>query len=155
MTSTSTFSATLPTKLVNSDTMTPIAGEDNNMTHVDDNEDAYIDFNRLKKRGYSDSEARRITGYNGPVSDMPVQAKASFKSYAQKTKWYLNVPFGDKEEAKKAAEVCGVKLLWDPEYMNPETNKKGCWYVMANVYPGSVYDPAQLRKWQFKSRHLR
>lgn len=121
---------------------------------MEENEDAYIDYMRLIKRGYSAQNAAEITGYVPEKAAAPKPTR-TFSSYTGrgKSKWYFNVPFADKDAAKQAAKEAGTMLFWDPKAENPETKKMGCWYVEVQTF-GNIYDPFSLRKWQFKYRNL-
>jgi hypothetical protein len=124
----------------------------------EDDEDALIHHRRMTKRGYSSAAATKVTGYTPPAKAYtPYQKQypnphraatpAAPTPNANPNRQYMNVSFGDKDVAKAAAIAIQKRLLWDPEHINPVTNRKGCWFVDSSA--GAV-DHESLRKWLIK-----
>lgn len=109
-------------------------------------DDAYLDYTRMIKRGTSPAEASRITGYF-PPKVKKTTSKTTFRNFMSRMtrRQYLKVPFAQKEEAKKHFKEMGIPFAWDPD------EKK--WYI--EVDSKIVHDPASgpAKDWIIRDEH--
>ena len=107
-----------------------------------DNEDAAIEYQRLIKSGESAAEATRITGWKPEKVDTKnIKPRTSLRSFMnmrnapkkEMERIYLNVPYSEKEQAKKFFKEVGVQFTWDPTH-----GSHGEWYV--EIPKGTRFD---------------
>lgn len=108
---------------------------------MSNSEDAALEYQRLIKSGESPAEASKISGWTPPKVDTknikPRTSLRAFMNLKNNSKplerVYLNVPYSEKEEAKKFFKEVGVKFTWDPT-----SGQHGEWYV--EIPKGTRFD---------------